>query len=118
MEPDYHIRLKDLPADERPLERLREHGPEALKTSELLAIIIRTGTGQATAVQVAEQLLKKYDGNLKRIADETPQQLAKDVKGLGPVKAAQIKASFELGKRMASYFEENIKSPRHPTWRG
>ena len=109
MESEYHIRLKDLPADERPMERLREHGPEALKTSELLAIIIRTGTGQATAVQVAEQLLKKYDGNLKRIADETPQQLGEGVKGLGAVKAAQIKASFELGRRMASYFEEKFQ---------
>ena len=109
MESEYHIRLKELPAEERPLERLEEHGPEALKTSELLAIIIRTGTGQATAVQVSEQLLKKYDGNLIRIKDETTQQLGKGVKGLGSVKAAQIKASFELGRRMASYYEEKYQ---------
>ena len=94
MESEYHIRLKDLPADERPMERLREHGPEALKTSELLAIIIRTGTGQATAVQVAEQLLKKYDGNLKRIADETPQQLGEGVKGLGGGKGGSNQSVF------------------------
>ena len=43
MESEYHIRLKELPPEERPLERLQEHGAEALKTSELLAIIIRTG---------------------------------------------------------------------------
>ena len=102
---NYHIRLKDLPADERPLERLHNHGPENLKTSELIAILIRTGTGQATAIQVAEQLLQKYDGNLKRMVSDKI-RMAEEIKGVGTVKAAQITAAFELGRRMAGFFEE------------
>lgn len=110
---EYRLRLKDLPEDERPLERLYKDGPQALKTSELIAIIIRTGTGTSTAVQVGEQLLQKYDGNLKRLADKSEIQIAEGVKGVGPVKAGQIKAAFELGRRMAAFLEEKpqIGSP-------
>ena len=78
---DDRPRIKDLPEDERPLERLFKYGPHDLKTSELIAIVIRTGTGTATAVQVAEQLLQKYDGNLKRLADDNEIQIAEGVKG-------------------------------------
>lgn len=109
---NYHIRLKDLPADERPIERLYNHGPEYLKTSELIAILIRTGSGQATAVQVAEQLLQKYDGNLKRMVNDKT-QMGDGIKGLGTVKVAQVRAAFELGRRMAGILEEKeqISSP-------
>ena len=95
---EYRLRLKDLPEDERPLERLYKYGPQALKTSELIAIIIRTGTSTATAVQVGEQLLRKYDGNLKRLADNSEIQIAEGVKGMGTVKVGQIRAAFELGR--------------------
>ncbi len=110
---EYRPRLKDLPEDERPLERLYKYGPPALKTSELIAIIIRTGTGTATAVQVGEQLLQKYDGNLKRLADNSEIQIAEGVKGMGPVKVGQIRAAFELGRRMAAFLEvkPQISSP-------
>jgi DNA repair protein RadC len=109
----YHIRIKDLPEDERPLERLHNYGAHTLKTSELLAIIIRTGTGQATAVQVAEKLLQKYDGNLKRMSNDNEIQISEGVKGMGTVKASQLMASFELGRRMAAFLEEKpqITSP-------
>lgn len=109
----YRVRIKDLPEDERPLERLYKHGPQILKTSELIAIIIRTGTENATAVQVGEQLLQKYDGNLKRLANDNEIQIAEGIKGMGKVKASQIMAAFELGRRMAAFFEEkpNIGSP-------
>jgi DNA repair protein RadC len=114
MEPtNDRVRIKDLPEDERPLERLYKYGPHVLKTSELIAIIIRTGTGNATAVQVGEQLLQKYDGNLKRIANDNKVQIAEGIKGLGQVKAGQIIASFELGRRLAAFLEEKpqISSP-------
>ena len=109
----YRLRLKDLPEDERPLERLFKHGPHNLKPSELIAIIIRTGTGTATAVQVAEQLLHKYDGNLKRLADDSEIQIADGIKGMGKVKAGQLMAAFELGRRMAAFLEDKpqIGSP-------
>ena len=109
----YRVRIKDLPEDERPLERLYKYGPHVLKTSELIAIIIRTGTADATAVQVGEKLLQKYEGNLKRLASDNEIQIAEGIKGLGKVKASQIIAAFELGRRMAAFFEEKpqINSP-------
>jgi DNA repair protein RadC len=110
---EYRSRIKDLPEDERPLERLFKNGPQDLKTSELIAIIIRTGTRTTTAVQVAEQLLQKYDGNLKRLADDNEIQIAEGIKGMGKVKASQLMAAFELGRRMAAFLEEKpqIGSP-------
>ena len=101
----YRLTIKELPEDERPRERLFKYGPQALKTSELLAIIIRVGNPQETAVQVAEKLLRKYDGNLKRMSGETEKQLADGIKGLGTSKAAQIMAAFELGKRLSAFTE-------------
>ena len=103
---EYRVRIKDLPPDERPLERLFKYGPPVLKPSELIAIIIRTGSAETTAIQVAEQLLHKYDGNLKRLADDNEVQIAQGIKGVGQVKAGQIMAAFELGRRMAAFFEE------------
>lgn len=99
----YRLTIKDLPEDERPRERLFKYGPQALKTSELLAIIIRVGTTQETAVQVAEKLLQKYDGDLKRMASENEKQLSEGIKGLGDSKCAQIVAAFELGKRLSAF---------------
>ena len=101
----YQTRIKDFPEDERLLERLRKYGPQVLKPSELIAIIIRTGTGQASAVQVGEQLLQKYDGNLRRLANDNETRIAECIKGLGTVKAAQLVAAFELGRRMAAFLE-------------
>jgi len=98
--------IKDLPEDERPRERLFKYGADILKTSELIAIIIRSGRQGETAIQIAEKILQKYDGNLKRIADAHPKQIAKDIKGLGESKTAGIIAAFELGRRLAAFFEE------------
>jgi DNA repair protein RadC len=99
----YRLTIKDLPEDERPRERLLKYGPQALKTSELLAIIIRLGNAEETAVQVAEKLLQKYDGDLRRLAGGTEKQLSDGIKGLGKSKAAQIMAAFELGKRLSAF---------------
>ena len=101
--PSYRLTIKDLPEEERPRERLLKYGPQALKTSELLAIIIRVGNPAETAIQLAEKLLQKYNGDLKRMASETGKQLCKDIKGLGESKTAQIMAAFELGKRLSAF---------------
>jgi len=109
------LTIKELPEDERPRERLFKYGVQALKTSELLAIIIRVGNPQETAVQVAEKLLRKYDGDLKRMANETENQLCDGIKGLGKSKGAQIIAAFELGKRLAAFTgseRPQINTPR------
>jgi DNA repair protein RadC len=60
--PEYHPRIKDLPLDERPRERLKHYGAGALSTSELLAIIERTGVGGENVVNLASRLLAQFGG--------------------------------------------------------
>jgi DNA repair protein RadC len=86
----YALTIKDLPTDERPRERLVKYGPEALSNAELLAIILRVGTQEYSAIGMAEHLLSRFDG-LKGIASAGVEDLS-EIKGLGTAKAAQIKA--------------------------
>lgn len=102
------IRIKDLPKDERPRERLRKYGPENLRDSDLLAIILKSGTKGTTAVQLGEQILMTFEGDLKRMADNSSKQFEK-IKGVGEAKAAQIVAAFELGKRLARFHADRDK---------
>jgi len=106
-DPD-RIRIKDLPEDERPRERLRKHGPEALRDSDLLAIILKSGFQGTTAIQLGEQILMAFEGDLKRMADHRSKQFEK-IKGVGEAKAAQIVAALELGKRLARFHAERDK---------
>ena len=103
---DEGSRIEDFSEDERPLEQLYKYDPHVLKTSQLIALIIRTGASNASAVQLAEQLLEKYDGNLKEMAKQNAEDIKKGIKGLGKNKAAQIVAALELGRRLAKYLEE------------
>ena len=102
------IRIKDLPEDERPRERLRKHGPEALRDSDLLAIILKSGFKGTTAIQLGEQVLMAFEGDLKRMADHRSKQFEK-IKGVGEAKAAQIVAALELGKRLARFHADRDK---------
>ena len=102
------VRIKDLPEDERPRERLRKYGPETLKDSELLALILKSGFKGTTAIQLGEQILMTFEGDLKRMADNSPKQFEK-IKGIGEAKAAQIIAAFELGKRLARFHADRDK---------
>jgi DNA repair protein RadC len=96
---DSGVRIKDLPANERPRERLAAQGAEALKNSELIAILLRTGLPGFSAIQVAEQVLKKFTtlDNLSRATIEDLRQ----VKGVGRDKAIALKSAFTLARRMA-----------------
>jgi len=91
--------IRDLPASERPRERMGAYGPEALSTAELLAIVLRVGSRGESAVRLAERLLSEF-GGLGGIARARLPQLSAPP-GMGLAKAAQIKAAFELGKRLA-----------------
>ncbi|MFQ6136197.1 MAG: DNA repair protein RadC [Candidatus Hydrothermarchaeales archaeon] len=104
---EYKIRIKDLPEEERPRERLVKFGAEALSTSELLAIILRSGSPGCTVIELSNKLLSRYDGNLKSLFSATVNELS-EIDGIKMAKAAQIKACFELGKRLAA-FTENVK---------
>jgi DNA repair protein RadC len=96
---DSHIRIKDLPQQERPRERLLNHGAESLKTSELLAILIRTGSKGVSAMDLGERLMKEF-GSLERLARARLEDLQR-VKGIGRDKAVGLKSAFTLAHRMA-----------------
>ncbi len=92
--------IKDLPTAQRPRERLLAEGGAALSDAELLAIILRSGTPEHTAIGVAQNLLGRF-GNFADLADRSAAEMG-IVKGVGPAKAAQIKAALEIGRRLAA----------------
>ena len=97
MNKEYSFTVHDLPKPERPRERLKQFGPEALSAQELLAIVIGRGIPKKSVMTIAQELLAKF-GNIKAISEATLEELSQ-IKGIGFAKAAQLKASFELGKR-------------------
>ena len=102
--------IKNLHKIEMPRERLVKYGPGKLGTSELLAIILRTGPKGSNVLQVAESALRKYKGASLANADFTE---LKTIKGIGPVKAGELIACFELGRRLLKDKPaELILSPR------
>jgi DNA repair protein RadC len=90
--------IRDLPAEERPRERLLQHGASALTTPELIAILLRTGRKGETAIEIGERLLRDY-GGLEGLAATSPTELER-VTGIGTAKAVQLAAAFELWKRL------------------
>ena len=105
--------VHDLPKSERPRERLKQFGPEALSAQELLALVIGRGVSKKSVMTIAQELLINF-GNIKAISEATIEELSQ-IKGIGFAKAAQIKACFELGKRMdlePELKDFDIKDPR------
>ena len=97
-------RIKDWPEEERPREKLLTRGPEALSEAELLALILRTGdaaTG-STALDHARLLLARF-GSLRDLARAGTSELC-EIKGIGPAKAAELQAVFQIAKRYGSQF--------------
>ncbi|MGH2587603.1 MAG: RadC family protein [Dehalococcoidia bacterium] len=88
-----------MPAGERPRERLRDAGPDALSTGELLAILLRTGTTRENVLQQAGRLLTTW-GGLPGLARVGFAELCRE-HGMGEAKACQVKAALELGRRLA-----------------
>lgn len=95
------MKIKDLCAEERPREKMLARGADALTNAELLAILLRTGTGGRNVVDVARELLKSSDERLGEIASMSLERL-RQVNGIGPGKAVAVVAAFELGRRLAS----------------
>ncbi len=89
--------LKNWPEAERPRERLLQLGADKMSDAQLLGIILRTGAGGRTAVDLGRELLEKF-GDLAGVARAGVKEL-REVKGIGPAKAAEIKAAIELGRR-------------------
>ncbi|MFO1476707.1 MAG: DNA repair protein RadC [Verrucomicrobiota bacterium] len=100
-----------MPVSERPRERLISQGADALKNSELIAILLRTGMKGVSAVQIAEQLLSRFE-TLDRLSRAGVDDL-RQVKGLGRDKAVALKSAFTLARRLASELRQ--ESPQLDT---
>src|SRR5713101_8599584 len=93
------LKIRELPKEERPREKLRARGAAALNDSELIAILLRTGLVGANAIDVARELLHKFK-SLTALSRCTVDELI-EVPGIGPAKAVQLVAAFGLGQRLA-----------------
>jgi len=105
--------VHDLPLGERPRERLFKLGSEALSAQEVLALILGRGVKGESVIETSQKLLSRF-GSLKGVANASVEELTR-TKGIGPAKAAQIKAALELSKRLEGDVGEKprpvLKSP-------
>jgi len=109
---EYHPTVKEMPANERPRERLISYGAGVLSNAEILAILLGTGSGRETSIELAQRILSSQ-GGVAFLAEASTEELV-NIRGIGPAKTAQIKAAIELGKRLASttrWERPVIKSP-------
>lgn len=92
------IRMKDVPMEDRPRERLIRHGSGTLSDRDLIAIILRSGSKNESVLQLSERLISHFEG-MEFLKEASIEELSK-IKGIGTAKAVQLLASFEIGKRM------------------
>ena len=108
------MKIKELPKAERPYEKLELFGEKNLSNAELLAIIIKTGTKNETSVQIAQKILKlnnNYNDDSLNFLRELSLQDLMEIKGIGKIKAIQLKAMCEIAIRMikpSNYLETRI----------
>ncbi len=105
--------IKNWPKDERPRERLLKTGAEGLSTAQLLAIILRTGSKDKSALELARELLTHFS-SVKEIEDASAAEFS-EINGIGSAKIAQLKAAFELGRRLLQ--GESDKSSQKPSFK-
>jgi len=112
------LKIKELPYAERPYEKLELYGESALSDAELLAIIIKTGTKEETSVTLAQRILRlnnneQEEYGLSFLRDISVEELTQ-IKGIGKIKALQIKAACELATRMSrptNYKQIQVRRP-------
>lgn len=107
------VKLSELPYEMQPVPRLVYSGAVSLNTAELLAVILRTGTGTENAIDLAERLLIEFDG-LAGISHASIEQLTA-VHGISEAKASAIKAALELGRRLLASSPQQRPQVRNPT---
>ena len=101
------LKMKELPVLERPYEKLEKYGEKVLSNAELLAIIIKTGTKEENSIEIANRILLMSE-SLKGLFELSIEDLMK-IKGIGKVKAIQLKAVCELAQRMSKKQNCNIQ---------
>jgi DNA repair protein RadC len=104
--------LKNLPLEERPRERLIHFGPENLSIAELVAIILRTGSVRQSVTTLADELLVSFQ-DLRGLAKASWEEIA-TFPGVGPAKAVQLKAAFELGRRALTASPASLPAIKKP----
>ena len=111
------MKIKELPLSERPYEKLENYGADNLSNAELLAIIIKTGTKEESSVSIAQKILNLKENtdkdNLRFLQDISLEEFMK-IKGIGKVKAIQLKAICELTKRIARPINSKQKPIKGP----
>jgi DNA repair protein RadC len=105
--------LANLPASERPRERLWTLGAAALTSAELLALVLGTGGGGKSVLEVASRMLEPGEGSLRRLAARPPAELVR-LAGVGPTKAARLLAAFELAARIVREGRAALPRIREP----
>ena len=95
------MKMKELCEDDRPREKMVRSGAAVLSNAELLAVLLRTGTGKMNALDVSREILRQADGRLGEVAGMSIERLC-HVDGIGPGKAVAVAAAFELGRRAAA----------------
>jgi DNA repair protein RadC len=98
--------IRDLPAEDRPRERLARHGAAALSSVELIAILLRTGSKKRSALQIASDLLTHFE-TVEKLSEATLEEI-KQIKGIGFAKAVQLQAAFSLFKRVPFRSAEKV----------
>jgi DNA repair protein RadC len=93
----YNLKLRDLPADEKPREKLIKYGPQTLSFAELIAIVLNVGTKKEEVLTMSRRLLKEY-GNSAVVYQKDPKKI-QEMLGIPLVKSCQLVACFELGRR-------------------
>lgn len=108
------MKVKDLPLDDRPREKLILRGSQNLSDAELIAILLRTGSKEESVIVVAQKVLKEF-GNLAVLAGKSVEELTQ-IKGIGKDKAAALVAAFELVRRVEYeskwYSNKKITAPK------
>ena len=104
--------LRDLPQEERPRERMMQAGAQALSHAELLAILLRTGTKDESALLLGQRVMNRI-GSLDKLVDLSVKELMQ-IRGVGPAKALQLQAGLVLGRRIAKTRMSDAYAIRRP----
>lgn len=103
-----NLSIPEWSVSDRPREKYLTHGADHLGDAELLAILLRTGTSQESAVDLAKRILAANGNSLNRLSEMSVEELTR-IKGIGKVKAVTLQAAFELGRRRRAALVEEKK---------
>ncbi|KIL46201.1 hypothetical protein KR50_28760 [Jeotgalibacillus campisalis] len=110
--PQTTLMIRDFAEEDRPRERLITQGPQSLSNQELIAILLRTGTKKESVLNLSNRLLHQFEG--LRLLKEASLEEIMTISGIGQVKAVQVMAAIEIGRRISNLtFEDRyvIRSP-------